>query len=169
MSGNDDGPAAAMGEGAADNDVVPTTERDELEPLRRAREATPTLRYFELASTPIPVLLSTIPLLRATPDIALERLALSTVREPVDVGHVVVREGDPSFDVFFIVNGLFDVLTDRQGPVLKYMRTLRPGESFGELGVVYGVQRTSTVRCTATGQLLRIPGPAFLDALDAGV
>ena len=43
---------------------------------------------------------------------------------------------------------------------------LHAGDSFGELGVLYDVPRTATVRCADSGELLRIPGDAFLEALE---
>ena len=49
-----------------------------------------------------------------------------------------------------------------------FIRSLHAGDSFGELGVLYDVPRTATVRCTSPGHILRIPGEAFLDALDNG-
>ncbi len=54
------------------------------------------------------------------------------------------------------------------GQTRDFVRVLGAGDSFGELGVLYDVPRTATVRCAAPGTLLRIPGKAFLDALDTG-
>lgn len=49
-----------------------------------------------------------------------------------------------------------------------FIRALQAGDSFGELGVLYDVPRTATVRCTEAGHILRVPGQTFLDALDTG-
>ena len=38
---------------------------------------------------------------------------------------------------------------------------LKAGDSFGELGVLYDVPRTATIRCTSPGHVLRIPGEHF--------
>jgi len=70
--------------------------------------------------------------------------------------------------VFYIVDGTFEVLISHFGHPPDFIRMLHPGESFGELGVLYDVPRTATVRCASPGELLRIPGDAFLDALESG-
>ena len=51
-------------------------------------------------------------------------------------------------DVFFVVDGTYDVLISHFGLEPDYIRTLHAGDSFGELGVLYDVPRTATVRCT---------------------
>jgi hypothetical protein len=119
-------------------------------------------------SQSVNALLGTIPSLRfATPD-RLRELADATQRERVSVGEAVVKQADYGDDVFFIIDGTFDVLISHFGHTPDFIRVLRAGDSFGELGVLYDVPRTATVKCTAPGHILRIPGKAFLDALDTG-
>ena len=79
-----------------------------------------------------------------------------------------MRQGEHGDDVFFVVDGTYDVLISHFGLEPDYIRSLQAGDSFGELGVLYDVPRTATVRCTAAGHILRIPGQTFLDALDTG-
>jgi hypothetical protein len=119
-------------------------------------------------SQPISSLLGTIPSLRFATPARLRELADATQRERVDVGETIVRQGEYGNDVFFIIDGTFDVLISHFGQTPDFIRVLRAGDSFGELGVLYSVPRTATVRCTAAGHVLRIPGPTFLDALDTG-
>ena len=95
-------------------------------------------------------------------------LAAATSEEQVARGDVITRQGEPSFDVFFIIAGTFDVSISHAGHAPDFIRTLSAGDSFGELGVLYDVPRTATVRCTTAGHVLRIPGQTFLDALDTG-
>ena len=119
-------------------------------------------------SQPTSSLLGSIPSLRFATPARLRELADATQRERVDVGETIVKQGEYGNDVFFIVDGTFDVLISHFGQTPDFIRVLRAGDSFGELGVLYSVPRTATVRCTAAGHVLRIPGPAFLDALDTG-
>jgi Cyclic nucleotide-binding domain len=119
-------------------------------------------------SRPISSLLGTIPSLRFATPARLRELADATRRERVDVGETIIRQGEYGDDVFFILDGTFDVLISHFGHTPDFIRVLRAGDSFGELGVLYDVPRTATVRCTAAGNILRIPGQTFLDALDTG-
>jgi len=119
-------------------------------------------------STSIVSLLGTIPTLRFTTPARLRDLAGATSREHLEMGDAVTRQGEPSGDVYYIVDGAFEVLISHFGHTPDFIRMLRAGDSFGELGVLYDVPRTATVRCTSPGYLLKIPGDAFLDALNTG-
>ena len=79
-----------------------------------------------------------------------------------------MRQGEDGNDVFFVVDGTFEVLISHFGHEPDYIRAIKAGDSFGELSVLYDVPRTATVRCTSAGHILRIPGESFLDALDTG-
>jgi hypothetical protein len=130
-----------------------------------AHDAAPLVSH---PSQPISSLLGMIPTLRFATPVRLGELADVTTRECVDVGEAITRQGEHSHDVFFIIDGTFDVLISHFGHTPDFIRVLRSGDSFGELGVLYDVPRTATVRCTSPGHILRIPGNTFLDALDTG-
>lgn len=119
-------------------------------------------------SQPISSLLGTIPSLRFATPARLRDLADATQRERVDVGETIVRQGEDGDDVFFVIDGKYDVLISHFGQTPDFIRVLHAGDSFGELGVLYDVPRTATVRCTEAGHILRVPGHTFLDALDTG-
>jgi len=119
-------------------------------------------------SQPISSLLGTIPSLRFATPASLRALADVTERQRVDVGEVIIRQGEYADDVFFILDGTFEVLISHFGHTPDFIRVLRAGDSFGELGVLYDVPRTATVRCISPAQVLRIPGQRFLDALGTG-
>jgi hypothetical protein len=120
----------------------------------------------ELTAQPAAVLLGMIPTLRFVTPAGLHQLAEATSRRHTTIGDDVVRQNDPSDNVFFIISGSFEVMISHFGQAPDFIRELKPGESFGELGVLYDVPRTATVRCTTPGEILCIPGAAFLDALD---
>ena len=122
----------------------------------------------DVPSTSVTSLLGTIPTLRFATPARLGALAEATSREHLEIGEAVTRQGEPSEAVYFIVDGTFEVLISHFGHTPDFIRMLRAGNSFGELGVLYDVPRTATVRCASPGDLLRIPGDAFLDALNTG-
>ncbi len=117
------------------------------------------------ASQPVVALLGTIPSLRFVTPAGLHTLAETTRSEAVEAGQSIIRQGQHSDDVFLILEGTFDVMISHFGEEPGFIRTLRTGDSFGELGVLYDVPRTATVHCSTTGLVLRIPGEAFLEAL----
>jgi hypothetical protein len=123
---------------------------------------------FDHLSQPISSLLGTIPSLRFATPAKLRDLAGATQRERVDAGEAIIRQGESADDVFFILDGTFDVLISHFGHTPDFIRALGAGDSFGELGVLYDVPRTATVRCTSPAHILRIPGERFLDALGTG-
>jgi CRP-like cAMP-binding protein len=77
-------------------------------------------------------------------------------------GDVVVREGDPADDVYVLLRG-----TARVSSGGSALRDLDAEDAFGEIGVVTGHPRTATVTAATDGELLRIPGAAFVDVLQA--
>jgi len=123
---------------------------------------------IELAAQPVSSLLGMIPTLRFATPTRLRELADVTEREAVDAGEEIVRQGEDGDDVFFVIDGSYEVLISHFGHEPDLVRNLGPGDSFGELGVLYDVPRTATVRCTSVGHILRIPGETFLDSLGTG-
>lgn len=64
-------------------------------------------------------------------------------------GETIIREGDPSEQFFIIMRGTVEVVKEvpNQGP--RVLATLGPGEHFGEIGLLWGVNRTAAVRATS--------------------
>ena len=124
------------------------------------------LPIVDHSSKPVAALLGTIPSLRFVTPAGLHALADTTQRQPVHAGEVITRQGERSDDVFFILDGRFEVSISHFGETADFIRSLRAGDSFGELGVLYDVPRTATVCCAESGDVLRIPGDAFLEALE---
>ncbi len=75
-------------------------------------------------------------------------------------GDVVVRQGDSAEDMFLIGPGVFDAEVDGQR-----VRTMHQGDHFGEIGLLFGVPRTATVRCVQAGALWRLRREDFLRAI----
>jgi CRP-like cAMP-binding protein/cytochrome P450 len=87
---------------------------------------------------------------------ALRRLLGDARLTRIAAGDTVLREGDPA-DAFYVIQaGRAHV---EKGAVL--LRTLGPGEFFGELGLLFGGVRTATVRADTAMELLVIDGESF--------
>jgi hypothetical protein len=128
----------------------------------------PTAATLSHPAQSVAALLGTIPSLRFVKPVGLRELADVTRRESVAVDETIIRQGEYGDDVFFVIDGSYEVLISHFGHDPDYIRPIQAGDAFGELSVLYDVPRTATVRCTTAGHILRIPGQAFLDALDTG-
>ena len=75
--------------------------------------------------------------------------------------------GEPADDLYVIRSGRFAVTAagEREGEPMA-VRTMAEGEWFGEIGVVERRPRTATVTAEVDGLLWRIPGVAFLAAVE---
>ena len=97
----------------------------------------------------------------------LEAMAASAVRERVTAGTDVVREGDPATAFFVVVEGRLAVHVLGEHDEIRRVGTLRPGDAFGEIGLIAQLPRTATVSAVTSCVLDRIGGEAFLAAVRA--
>jgi CRP-like cAMP-binding protein len=106
----------------------------------------------------------------------------------VTAGEVVIREGDPADRFYLIEEGQFAVTRRNAADAtaaavsapssavpaaaasapVEHLRTMGPGEVFGEIGLLRGVPRTATVAATTDGRLLALDGADFLELVSAG-
>ncbi|MGN6472162.1 MAG: cyclic nucleotide-binding domain-containing protein [Mycobacteriales bacterium] len=89
--------------------------------------------------------------------------------QSVDAGTVLVRQGEPADDLFVVVDGGFDVTSSggRAGRP-TFVRSLGPGDVFGEIGLLEARPRTATVTATSAATVYRVPGADFLGAVAGG-
>jgi aromatic-L-amino-acid/L-tryptophan decarboxylase len=105
--------------------------------------------------------LETMPLLAGLPDSVIQAIRDRGTCVNVAAGEEIIRRWDADRSFFISLSGRYDVFIDD-----RVIRTLHPGEHFGELaardwGGGYGYARTATVRCTQDGQLLRLSSDDF--------
>ena len=92
--------------------------------------------------------LATLPFFRDLEGRELDRIAARLQTRRYEPGDVVIQAGEAGGGYYVIREGLADVTL----PDGRYIRTLGPGDGFGELALIFGVPRTATV--TATGPLV---------------
>ena len=105
--------------------------------------------------------LETMPLLAGLPDSVVQAVRDRGSCVNVAAGEEIIRRWDADRSFYITLSGRYDVLIDD-----RVIRTLGPGEHFGELaardwGGGYGYARTATVRCTQDGQVLRLSSDDF--------
>jgi MFS family permease len=90
----------------------------------------------------------------------LERLAKALAPAVVEAGGTVFAQGDRGDHFYVIRGGTADVEVDGER-----VRTLGPGDSFGEIALVHDVPRTATVRAQAELELLALDRDVFVSTL----
>ncbi|MBL8740042.1 MAG: cyclic nucleotide-binding domain-containing protein, partial [Myxococcales bacterium] len=98
------------------------------------------------------LVLRDVPLFRELSGEQLYPVAEIASVELVDAGRSIVKQGDPSDDLYVVIEGSLDVLKDGTA-----VGKLGPGKTFGELGVLDGEPRAATVASETPCRLLRIP------------
>lgn len=80
-------------------------------------------------------------------------------------GQVLLAVGLPATDVYLVVDGCVSVsLISAQGRE-TVLRSIGPGEMFGELAAIDGEPRSADVVAAENSTLLVIPGAAFVDLI----
>ena len=81
----------------------------------------------------------------------------------VGAGTTVVRQGDRADRYYLVRRGTLDVIDegDHAGQASRVIRTLGPGDAFGELALATRAARSATVRATTEAQLFVIDGGTF--------
>jgi CRP-like cAMP-binding protein len=109
-------------------------------------------------------------LLRSVPFFAsleagrLKLLAFSSEHIGFEDGEIVFREGSSGEDVYFILEGGADVLTEKEGREFAVARLPRYS-LFGEISALCDVPRTATIRAAGELTVLRIPKDYFLQLI----
>lgn len=96
-----------------------------------------------------PTQLAEIPLFADLGPDRLERVAAACNELDVEEGATLLREGDYGYSLFAVTAGTAEVL--QEGVVI---RTLGPGDVFGEIAVLSGGRRTATVVATSPLELM---------------
>ena len=92
--------------------------------------------------------------------VILEQLAQSMTLERAVAGTAIVTQGEVGDAYRILAGGTADVVRDRQ-----LLRTLGPGDGFGEIALLEDRPRTASVVATTAVVLHRLPRGAFLDAV----
>ena len=85
-------------------------------------------------------MLRNAPMLRALPAVTIEHLARHVEHVTIKPGQTVCVQGEPGDAFYVIESGDAAVLGDG-----KLLRTLGPGDSFGEIALIHDIPRTATV------------------------
>jgi CRP-like cAMP-binding protein len=104
--------------------------------------------------------LAAVPLLRS---IDPNRLAALGSELRVSKGGVIVREGDQGDAFYMLIDGAAEVTIGG-----RLIRRLEPGDSFGEIALLYAVPRTATVTAAEDIRVWRLGREQFLATVSEG-
>jgi MFS family permease len=104
--------------------------------------------------------LNDVPMFRPLPMPAIDELALYVDDVDVAAGQDVFRQGDHGDRFYVIADGEADVIGDG-----RLIRTLRPGDGFGEIALLHDTRRTATVRARSSIRLYTLDRHHFLSAV----
>jgi thioredoxin reductase (NADPH) len=81
-------------------------------------------------------------------------------------GQTIIREGDPADSFFVLTRGAASVR--QNGPDgEREISTLKPGDFFGEIGLLTGTPRHATVRATAPTEVLELDAEGFRELVES--
>jgi MFS family permease len=101
-----------------------------------------------------------VPMLRPLPVTAIEQLAQNADRSDVLAGVAVFEAGETGDSFYVVEEGRVEVLDGE-----SVVRTMGPGEGFGEIALLGNTTRTMTVRAVEETRLLGICASDFLPAV----
>jgi hypothetical protein len=107
-------------------------------------------------------LLRSVPALSFLPPRIVERMAMEATAVEGVSGEAVVTEGERGRHFFVIADGQFEVTRGNER-----LRTLGPGDWFGELALLRDVPRTATVTSLGPSSLWMVEREAFLASVGA--
>ena len=107
-----------------------------------------------------------IPLFEGMPDDSLASLArVSRIRE-LPKGNVLFDQEGASEHTFIVRHGCIDLILSTPDGRELVIGSMRPGEIFGELGVLTGSSRSTQAMAREPSAVVSIPGRDFLDELE---
>jgi MFS family permease len=145
--------------------LIPPLAALALLPRLRALNEASAIRSRQLA--PIVNRLADLPLFAGASRTCLEALASAATEESVAAGFVVIRQGDPSDDLFIVRSGELQAAAASADGQAQPVGKLADGDYFGEIGLLHGIPRTATVSALRESVLYRIRGQDFLSATNS--
>jgi CRP/FNR family transcriptional regulator, cyclic AMP receptor protein len=111
------------------------------------------------------ITLKNLPIFEALSDDRLQPLARASTLQRVDKNVVLMREGDSTENVYFVLRGHLRVLVSDPDGREVILSILGPGELFGEMGVIDGHSRSATVVTADASELIVIAKADFKSCL----
>lgn len=106
-------------------------------------------------------LLRSLPIFATLDEVQMESIARVSSLRQVPRGSVVLREGDRTDCIYFVVNGALKVQVSDEDGREVILSILGPGELFGEMGAIDNSPRSATVVATQASDLVAVARADF--------
>jgi CRP/FNR family cyclic AMP-dependent transcriptional regulator len=111
--------------------------------------------------------LAGLPLFSGLGEASLLSLAQAGKFSKVEKGQFIFFQTDPADKVYLVRSALVSIVLESQDGREMVINEMRPGELFGEVGVLTGQPRSTSAIARKEGILLELPRQAFLAVLAA--
>jgi CRP/FNR family transcriptional regulator, cyclic AMP receptor protein len=111
--------------------------------------------------------LESLPLFAGLRETSLLALARAVKFVQVEKGQFIFFQSDPSEKVYIVRSGLVSIVLESPDGRQMVINEMRPGDFFGEVGVLTGQPRSTGAIVRAGGALLEVPRQAFQGILAA--
>ncbi len=101
-----------------------------------------------------------LPELGSVPPELLRAVLTGSAVLEVGAGQTLLRQGQKERDAFFVLSGLV-VVKREEGGRLRIIRSVGPGEQFGEISALTAIPRTATATAEEPTRVLRLHADAF--------
>lgn len=105
-------------------------------------------------------------LFRGLPDRTIDSLAGLAHRRRFEKGAMIFRQGDKGDALYGVASGRIRILISDENGREVILNILGPGDTFGEIALLDGLERTATAVSVGVSMLLVIPRSEFLAYLD---
>ena len=108
-----------------------------------------------------------VPLLADIKDTTLEELAQASRRKKIPKGGYLFLQADPADSAYIVRSGSIAIILSSSDGRELLINEMRPGDCFGEIGVLTGLPRSTGAVARVNTEVLSIPGPAFMAAINS--
>ena len=109
--------------------------------------------------------LSRVPLFAKLDTSKLKLIAFTSERITLGDGDYLFDYNGPSDSVYLIIDGILEVLVERENNVVEVMVQLGKNKLIGEMGVISNSPRSASIRSAGESAVLRIEADTFMDLL----
>jgi putative ABC transport system ATP-binding protein len=85
----------------------------------------------------------------------------------LEAGTVLFNQGALADLIYVVAEGELELVRQRSGGAREVLRVIKPGDHFGEIGPLFGLPRSATVRARTDAQVVGYSVPAFRQRLSS--